>query len=131
MESRASTTGGTKKAVSTKLLDIIVEHCLTQVVNIPTRNDKTLDLLFTNFPSPVNIVKEIPPIDKADHNIVYVEYKYFSEDHSHFSVNDMWVKFKEGFFEAVKRFIQLKMTKTKYSVPWIDVTIKPLVKKRH
>ena len=46
------------------------------------------------------------------------------------SVNDMWVKFKTGFVEAVERFIPLKMTKTKYSVPWINVTIKRLVKKR-
>ena len=56
---------------------------------------------------------------------------YLSEDHSHMSVNDMWVKFKTGFEEAVERFIPSKMTKTKYSVPWIDVTIKRLVKKRH
>ena len=47
------------------------------------------------------------------------------------SVNDMWVKFKTGFVEAVERFIPSKMTKPKYSVPWIDVTIKRLVKKRH
>ena len=34
-----------------------------------------------------------------------------SEDHSHMSVNDMWVKFKTGFVEAVERFIPSKMTK--------------------
>ena len=38
---------------------------------------------------------------------------------------------KTGFAEAVERFIPSKMTKTKYSVPWIDVTIKRLVKRRH
>ena len=43
-----------------QLLDIIGEHCLTQVVIIPTRNDKTLDLLFTNAPSPENRVKGVP-----------------------------------------------------------------------
>ena len=43
----------------------------------------------------------------------------------------MWVKFRTGFIEAVERFIPSKMTKTKYSVQWIDVTIKQLVKKRH
>ena len=53
------------------------------------------------------------------------------KDHSHMSVNDMWVKFKTGFVEAVERFIPSKMTKTKYSVPWIDATIKRLVKNRH
>ena len=43
--------------------DIIGEHCLTQVVNIPMHNDKTVDLLFTNVPSPVNRVKEMLPFD--------------------------------------------------------------------
>ena len=56
---------------------------------------------------------------------------YLSEDHSHMSVNDMWVKFKTGFVEAVERLIPSKKTKTKYSVPWIYATIKRLVKKRH
>ena len=42
---------------------------------------------------------------------------YLSEDHSYMSVNDMWVKFKTSFVEAVERFIPSKMTKTKYSVP--------------
>ena len=35
----------------------------------------------------------------------------------------MWVKFKTGFLEAVERFIPTKMTKTKYSLSWIDATI--------
>ena len=38
---------------------------------------------------------------------------YLSEDHSHMSVNDMWVKFKTGFVEAVERFIPSKMIKNK------------------
>ena len=56
---------------------------------------------------------------------------YLSEDHSHMSVNDMWVKFKTGFVVAVESFIPSKMTKTKYSVPLDDLTIKRLVKKRN
>ena len=51
---------------------------------------------------------------------------YLSEDHSHIRF-----KFKTGFVEAVERLIPSKMTKTKYSVSWIDATIKQLVKKRH
>ena len=47
---------------------------------------------------------------------------YLSEDNSRMLVNDMWVKFKTGFVEAVERFIPSEMTKAKYSVPWIDVT---------
>ena len=49
-------------------------HCLSHVVNIHTREDKTLVLLFTNSPSPINGIKGMPPIGKADHDIVYVEY---------------------------------------------------------
>ena len=57
-----------------QLLEIAQEHCLAQVVNIHTREDKTNDLHLTNSPSPVNRVKGMPPIGKADHDIVYVEY---------------------------------------------------------
>ena len=51
-----------------------------------------------------------------DHMTPFMD-AYLSEDH-----NDMWVKFKTGFVEAVERFIPSKMTKTKYSVPCIDQT---------
>ena len=66
--------GVQKRQSQQQLLDIIGEHCLTQVVNIPTSNDKTLDLLFTNAMSPLNRVRGMPPIGKADHDIVYVEF---------------------------------------------------------
>ena len=52
-----------------------------------------------------------------------------SEDHSHLSVNEMWVKFKTGFLEAAEMFIPTKMSKTKYSLPWIDATINLLIKR--
>ena len=150
--------------VQSQLLEIAREHCLAQVVNIHTRADKTLDLLLTNSPSPVNRVKGMPPIGKADHDIVYVEYdikakriqqapqkiylykradmdglrdhlahyrdSFLSSDHSHMSVNDMWVSFKSEVIAAIERFIPSKMTKTKYSSPWIDSSIKRLIKRR-
>ena len=42
-----------------------------------------------------------------DHMYKFKE-SYLSEDHSHMSVNEMWVKFKTGFLEAVERFIPSK-----------------------
>ena len=48
---------------------------------------------------------------------------FLSSDHSHVSVNDMWVIFKSEVIAAIKRFIPTKMTKTKYSLPWIDSLI--------
>ena len=93
----------------------------------------------------------MPPIGKADQDIVYVEYdiiakhiqqaprkiylykradmddlrdhlaryrdSFLSSDHSHMSVNDMWVSFKSEVIAAIERFIPSKMTKTKYSSP--------------
>ena len=106
----------------------------------------------------------MPPIGKADHDIVYVEYdikakriqqaprkfnlykradmdglrdhlaryrdSFLSSDHSHMSVYDMWVSFKSEVIAAIERFIPSKMTKTKYSSPWIDSSIKRLIKRR-
>ena len=66
--------GVPNRRVQSQLLESAQDHCLSQVVNIHTREDKTLDLLLTNSPSPVNRVKGMPPIGKADHDIVYVEY---------------------------------------------------------
>ena len=43
--------GVPKRPVQTKLVDIIQDHCLSQMVNINTREDKTLDFLFTNSTS--------------------------------------------------------------------------------
>ena len=40
---------------------------------------------------------------------------FLSSDHSHMSVNDMWVSFKSEVIAAIERFIPTKMTKTKYS----------------
>ena len=55
---------------------------------------------------------------------------FLSTDHSHVSVNDMWVSFKSEALSAIERFIPSKMTKTKYSLPWIDISIKRLIRKR-
>ena len=89
----------------------------------------------------------MPPIGKADHDIVFVEYdikskriqqaprknylykradfdglrdhlaryrySFLSSDHSHMSVNDMWVSFKSEIIAAIERFIPSKITKKK------------------
>ena len=52
--------GVQNRHVQSQLLENAQEHCLAQVVNIHTRADKTLDLSFTNSPSPVNRVKGCP-----------------------------------------------------------------------
>ena len=55
------------------ILDIIADHSLTQIVDKPTRNDKTLDLIITNYHSIVDNLETIPPIGEADHDILSLE----------------------------------------------------------
>ena len=123
-----------KRQTQLYLLYIIKEQCLTQVVDIPTRQDKTLDLLFTNSSSIVKRVTGMPPIGKAHHDIVYIEYDIKAlanpASHEHMSVNNLWVNFKSEFTAAMDRFIPSKMTQTKYSLPWIDNSVKRLIRRR-
>ena len=62
------------RATQLQLLDITSEYCLSQVVNITTREDKVLHLLLTDCSGSASRVKGIPPIAKSDHDIVYIEY---------------------------------------------------------
>ena len=157
--------GVPNRRVQSQLLEIVKDHCLSQVVNIHTHEDKTLDLLLTNSPSPVYRVKGMPPIGKADHGTVCVEYdikakriqqapgKIFLYKRADMDgLRDHLARYRDTFLHltiatcqlmtcgsvtcgseviaAIERFIPIKMTKTKYSLPWIDSSIRRLIRKR-
>ena len=46
---------------------------LHQTVDKPTRKDRTLDLFLVANPTSISKVTTLPPIGKADHDIVYIE----------------------------------------------------------
>ncbi|CAC5417272.1 unnamed protein product [Mytilus coruscus] len=54
-------------------LELLYDHNLHQIVNIPTRKERILDLVLVNNPSNINKVSTLPPIGLSDHDIVYVE----------------------------------------------------------
>ena len=54
---------------------------------------------------------------------------FLSNDHSHSSVNDLWVSFKSEVIAAIERIISIEMTNTKYSLTWVDISIKRLIRK--
>ena len=56
---------------SERLLEIIDEHRLTQLVKEPTRDDNILDLVLTNNIHIINNVRVIPGI--SDHDMVLFE----------------------------------------------------------
>ena len=66
---------GCKKALYQQLAHISLDHNLEQVVNIPTRGENILDLMFTNNRSGLNKVSILPPLGKTDHDIIYADSK--------------------------------------------------------
>ena len=56
---------------SERLLEIIDEHGLTQLVKEPSRDDNILDLVLTNIVNIINNVRVIPGI--SDHHMVVFE----------------------------------------------------------
>ena len=63
--------GSSSGPLHRKFLEILNEHSLTQVVNKPTRNKATLDLMLMNIESCLNRVEILPPF--ADHDTVLIE----------------------------------------------------------
>ena len=65
-----------------------------------------------------------------DHMAQFTD-EFLSSDHKNTSVNEMLVNFKTQLSAAVDKFIPSKMTKTKlYSLPWIDASIRKLLKRK-
>ena len=52
---------GGRKALYQQLVDISLDYNLEQVVNIPTRGENMMDLMFTNNRSGLNKVSTLPP----------------------------------------------------------------------
>ena len=56
------------------LIDILNGNSLTQIVrvNIPTRQDKILNLILTNYPSTVDKLETMPSIGESDHDFLHI-----------------------------------------------------------
>ena len=59
------------REIQQQLLDIASDHCLTQVVHEPTRQNNILDLCFTSNSTLINNVQVIPGF--SDHDIVIMD----------------------------------------------------------
>ena len=69
-----STPNSPNTQLATKLIEVTNDRSLTQVVDLPTRKDNTLDLFFTSNPSLINRTITIPPLTQAaDHDIVFID----------------------------------------------------------
>ena len=71
---------GDATSESNSFIKALNDHFLTQINNIPTRNDNILDLIITNVPEHVNITDVETPSNAAvftDHCVLHYEFNTF------------------------------------------------------
>ena len=69
-------------------------------------------------------------MDGLRDHLAHYRDSFHSSDYSHMSVNGMWVSIKSEVIAVIEWSITSKMTKIKYSLPWIDSSIKRLIRRR-
>ena len=141
--------GAADRDIQQALLDLSIEHNLTQVHSQPTRDNNLLDLVLTNNPSIVKTSSSVPGI--SDHAMVVTDIdiipKYIRQKPRKFfifskanwdnifketaslsqeivsssnDVQQLWDSFKNGIFDIMTRNIPSKTSKKRKSVPWFD-----------
>ena len=63
-----------------RLMDICDNQCLLQIIDESTREENTLDLIFTNETSLVTMI-EVNKTKLSDHNIIEVSTNYIIDEH--------------------------------------------------
>ena len=64
--------GGGRRQEQQRLIDISLDHNIEQTIDKSTRGGNILDLLFTNNKSTLQNFVTMPPLDKSDHDIIYI-----------------------------------------------------------
>ena len=133
--------------LATKLIEVTNDRSLTQVVDLPTRKNNTLDLFFTSNPSLINRTITIPPLTQAaDHDIVFIDvnmrasipkqtpatkflYKKadwasMRQEMSNYvlpttSVQEQWNDMENFLKSLMKKFIPTKVFRPQKHKPWI------------
>ena len=142
-----STPNSPNTQLATKLIEVTNDRSLTQVVDLPTRKDNTLDLFFTSNPSLINRTITIPPLTQAaDHDIVFIDvntrasipkqtpatkflYKKadwasMRQEMSNYvlpttSVQEQWNDMENFLKSLMKKFIPTKVFRPQKHKPWI------------
>ena len=152
--------GAVDREVQQALLDLSIEHGLTQIQDQPTRDSNLLDLVFTNNPSLVKTSTSVPGISdhamavtdidnlpqfirqkprkffifsKANWDSIEDDMKCLSESITstvNSSVDDLWTKLKTGIEESMNKNIPSKVSKSRKSVPWFDKDLRKMVRRK-
>ena len=145
--------------LSQSLLQAAEDFSLTQVVKIPTRKERILDLFLTSHPNLVNRVQTIPPLTSAmDHDIVFVDvntradiqkkspqrmFRYNKADWEAMrtaalnldldgeDVQMMWDSFEQAVHGLMEKHIPQGNARPSTQKPWVTEEVKGALKKRN
>ena len=133
---------------SERLLEIIDEHGLTQLVKAPTTDDNILDLVLTNNVNIINNVRVVPGI--SDHDMVLFEvnlacrrkkpvrrkiYMRKRADTTHIEkeLQDFANDFEEMKNESVDvkwNMFQQRLTTSRHNLPWFNRSLRRQTRKK-
>lgn len=132
-----------------EFLELLHDYSLTQMVTKPTRQKNTLDLLLTNNPTRVNRVEVIPGISDHEIVLAELDIlpqrvtqksrqipQYRKADWPAFrqhmklvhrsllqmepkDVDSLWLSFKTGLDQGIKKYIPTKIVSSKPGLPWL------------
>ena len=154
-ENETPLTGNTNPRHTRSLIQLANDVAMSQMVDIATRKESTLDLFFSTNPSLVNRVTPAPPLSsKADHDIILLDintraeipkqkqthrYIYTKADWNSMraqlrnftltpgTVQEKWNHFETTIVGLMNDFIPKKLSKPNKAKPWISREIKTLI----
>ena len=148
-------------AMTDTYLDILRNCNLEQIVDFPTRRNKTLDIFLTSNPGLIDRCKPIPGV--GDHDAVLIdtlikprrtkptrrtihlwdkanitEFKtevtaYINKfTTTPFStINDMWTSVRDNILKLLDKHVPHKLTRYRHTNPWMDTTTRRLTRQKN
>ena len=152
--------GAPYTAIHENFVDMMHDMGLEQMVQKPTRDTNTLDLILTNSPSLIPRIECVPGV--SDHDIVYFEYIVKPDTRKNAArpvllysranwdqmkddmvqpqnsyadtevktTEELWQMFKTTIKRSMDSNIPSKTPRRKDSLPWITAEIRKLIRKR-
>lgn len=147
-------------AMTDTYLDILRNCNVEQIVDFPTRGNKTLDIFLTSNPGLIDRCKPIPGV--GDHDAVLIdtlikprrtkptrrtihlwdkanitEFKtevtaYINKfTATPFStINDMWTSFRDNILKLLDKHVPHKQTRSRHTNSWMDTTARRLTRQK-
>ena len=148
-------------AMTDTYLDILRNCNVEQIVDFPTRGNKTLDIFLTSNPGLIDRCKPIPGV--GDHDAVLIDTlikprhtkptrktihlwdkanitEFKTEVKAYINkftatpfstINDMWTSFRDNILKLLDKHVPHKQTRSRHTNPWMDTTTWRLTRQKN